>query len=202
MKILFASRVCPKLVNILKNKKINHETEVLKCKTLKSVHKYCVVNHLSGQKTGPLIEKYIIQRGGMCKVNASECIGDSIHNNQNIEIKVSTGGQERNKFNFVQIRPLHDIQYYIFTAYYIDWINIVDEGELFIFIINKPDMVDLLEKYGSYAHGTIYKLGRITRESIGSKQDVEYALRTNYGDKLWSNLLEYRYTKSDLPIEF
>jgi hypothetical protein len=190
------------LLDILNNKNINHSLKILECETLKDAHEYCLVNRLSGQQTGPLIEKFIIHKGGMCKINASECQGDGKYNENFIEIKVSLGGQNRNKFNYVQIRPSHDVEYYILTAYYLDWSNIIDNGELFIFLIKKPNMINLLEKYGSYAHGTIKQLGKISKESILNSSNVEYALRPTYGDDLWSNLLEYRYTKSDLPIEF
>ena len=193
---------CPLLLNILNTKNVDHESEIFKCQTLKSAHKYCLVNRLSGQQTGPLIEKYIRHKGGMCKVNASECCGDVKYNENFIEIKVSLGGKDRNKFNYVQIRPSHTITYYILTAYYLDWTTIEDDGELFVFLIKKPNMINLLEKYGSYAHGTIKQLGKISKESILNSSNVEYALRPTYGDDLWSNLLEYRYTKSDLPIEF
>jgi hypothetical protein len=202
-KLQLLADVCgSQLLDILNNKNINHSLKILECETLKDAHEYCLVNRLSGQQTGPLIEKFIIDKCGMCKVNASECQGDGKYNENFVEIKVSLGGQNRNKFNYVQIRPQHTVEYYILTAYYLDWSNIIDNGELFIFLIKKLDMINLLEKYGSYAHGTIKRLGKITRESILNSSNVEYALRPTYGDDLWSNLLEYRYTKSDLPIEF
>jgi|SaaInl5LU_22_DNA_1037371.scaffolds.fasta_scaffold45750_4 hypothetical protein len=193
---------CPQLEDILKNKNVNHSTKILECETLKCAHKYCVVNHLSGQQSGPAIEKYIIEKNKMEKVSASKCCGDGKYNGKFLEIKVSLGGKDRNKFNYVQIRPSHDIDYYILTAYHLDYTTIDDNGELFIFLIEKPVMVDLLAKHSSYAHGTKAKLGKISRESIMNNTDAEYALRTTYGDALWSDLLEYRYTRSDLPIEF
>jgi len=193
---------CPLLLNILNTKNVDHESEIMKCRTLKSAHKYCLVNRLSGQQTGPSIEKYIRHKGGMHKVKASECRGDVKHNGEHVEVKASLGGQNRTKFNYVQIRPSHNITYYILTAYYLDWTTVENDGELFVFRIKKSDMIDLLEKHGSYAHGTIAKMGQITMDNIMKNTDYEYSLRPTYGDKLWKNLLEYRYTKSDLPIEF
>ena len=196
------SQYSSQLLDILNIKNINHSLKILECETLKDAHEYCLVNHLSGQQTGPLIEKFIIDKSGMCKVNASKCQGDGKYNENFVEIKISLGGKDRNKFNYVQIRPSHTITYYILTAYYLDWTNIEDNGELFIFLIKKMDMINVLEKYGSYAHGTVAKMGQITMDNIMKNTDYEYALRPTYGDKLWKSLLEYRYTKSDLPIEF
>lgn len=203
MKLLFNERISPDILRILKKSQINHSREILNYNDLKDVHKYCVVNELSGQITGPLIESYIISKNFMCKNDASKCIGDATFKSKNIEIKVSTGGTaNRGKFNYVQIRPLHNIDYYIFTAYYLDYSNVLEEGELFVFLIEKSKMIILLEKYGTYAHGTVNKLGKITKQSIQDNHNTEYALRPRYGDKLWSNLLEYRCTNSALPIEF
>lgn len=196
------SQYCSQLIEILNNTGIDHSTKILECGTSKDAHKYCLVNRFNGQKTGPLIEKYLINKYGMCKVNASKCRGDCTFNGINFEIKVSLGGQTRKKFNYVQIRPSHDVGFYMLTAYHLDWNNIGDNGELFMFLIKKSNMIDLLEKYGSYAHGTIDKLGKISRESIMNNTNAEYALRPTYGDALWSNLMEYRWTRSDLPIEF
>ena len=72
----------------------------------------------------------------MEKNNASLCKGDLHHNLMNFEIKISTGGKENNKFNYVQLQMNHDCLY-ILTAYYISIDNVEKEGELFIFKLNK-----------------------------------------------------------------
>ena len=38
---------------------INHEEEILKQTTFKNANIYCVINNISSQKYGPMLEKYI-----------------------------------------------------------------------------------------------------------------------------------------------
>jgi len=180
------------LKNVLKHSKTNHKKNILKETSLKNAHIYCKINKLSGQVTGPLIEMYIKEHYKMNKNNASLCVGDLQYNNTNIELKVSNGGKENNKFNYVQIRLNHKCDY-ILTAYYINEKNINDYGELFIFKLNKDTIKNMIEKYGGYAHGTVKKLGQIKKEDLNDpNNNKEYALRTKYGDKCWNALLEYR----------
>jgi hypothetical protein len=182
-----------KLRNILNLSKCNHKKEIIKqSSNLKDAHIYCKVNQLSGQISGPLIEYYIKNKYNMIKNNSSLCIGDVKYKNKNIEIKISTGGKENDKFNYVQLRINHDCEY-ILTAYYISDENLKKSGELFIFRLNKIYMKNIILKYGSYAHGTIKKLGSITNKDLNNpKNDKEYAIRPKYGDSCWCELLKYR----------
>jgi hypothetical protein len=178
------------LLAILNNLKTNHLNNILEQISLKNAHIYCKINNLSGQITGPLIENFIKIKYGMSKNNASHCNGDLLCGKKNIEIKVSNGGKDHNKFNYVQLRVNHDCEY-ILTAYYISVENINNLGELFIFRLNKDEMINLIIKHGKYAHGTIQKLGKI-EISINDTDNREYALRPKYGDKCWTELLKYR----------
>ena len=182
-----------KLRNILNLSKCNHKKEIFKqSSNIKDAHIYCKINQLSGQISGPLIEYYIKNKYKMIKNNASLCIGDVKHKNKNIEIKISTGGKENNKFNYVQLRVNHNCDY-ILTAYYLSKENLKNMGELFIFRLNKKYMIDIILKFGSYAHGTIQKLGVIKQNDLNNlKNDKEYAIRPKYGDKCWIELLKYR----------
>jgi hypothetical protein len=181
-----------KLKNILGISKCIHKIEIMKQSDIKRAHIYCKINQLSGQVSGPLIEYFIKNKYGMEKNNASLCKGDLHHNLMNFEIKISTGGKENNKFNYVQLRMNHDCVY-ILTAYYISIDNVENEGELFIFKLNKKELKDLIYKYGGYAHGTVQKLGKITEEELDNQEnDKEYAIRPKYGNKCWCELLNYR----------
>jgi hypothetical protein len=182
-----------KLRNILNLSKCNHKKEIFKqSSNIKDAHIYCKINQLSGQISGPLIEYYIKNKYKMIKNNASLCIGDVKHKNKNIEIKISTGGKENNKFNYVQLRVNHNCDY-ILTAYYLSKENLKNMGELFIFRLNKKYMKDIILKFGTYAHGTIQKLGVIKQIDLNNpKNDKEYAIRPKYGDKCWNELLKYR----------
>jgi len=169
-----------------------HTENIIKLETIKQAHMYCKYNNLTGQYTGPILEKYIRLKYKMGKNNASACNGDTNLNGKNFEIKVSNGGKENNKFNYVQIRPTHDCEY-IFTAYYIDYTNLEQLGELFIFYLTKENIKNMILLYGSYAHGTIEKLGKITKNDLDDiNNQKEYSFRPKYGDKCWNYLLQFR----------
>lgn len=128
----------------------------------------------------------------MVRNKPSLCIGDLKYNETDIEIKISNGGKENNKFNYVQLRLNHNC-IYILTAYYINYYNLDNLGDLYIFKLNKEDIKNLIIKYGSYAHGTTGKLGKITAETLNDINNTkEYALRPKYGDKCWNELLRFR----------
>ena len=181
-----------RLHNVLQLSKRKHKTEILNQPDLKNAHIYCKINQLSGQVSGPLIESFIQQKYSMTKNNSSDCIGDLCHNGVNLEIKVSIGGKDHNKFNYVQLRMNH-ICDYLLTAYYISEENVVSGGELFIFKLNKENMKNMIIQYGGYAHGTVQKLGAITEEDLSvPDNDKEYAIRPKFGDKCWNELLRFR----------
>ena len=129
----------------------------------------------------------------MTKNKSSLCIGDLQHNQTNLEIKISMGGKDYNKFNYVQLRMNHNCEY-LLTAYYLSDDNVdTTGGELFIFKLNKTDMKKMILNYGGYAHGTIQKLGPITEADLNdTTNDKEYAIRPKYGDKCWGDLLQLR----------
>lgn len=181
-----------KLKHILSISKCNHKIEIMKQPDIKYAHIYCKINQLSGQVAGPLIEFYIKNKYEMIKNNSSLCIGDLQHNQTNLELKISNGGKENNKFNYVQLRMNHLCEY-ILTAYYINDDNLETMGELFVFKLNKSDIKKIILKYGGYAHGTKQKLGEITQEELENPtNDKEYAIRPKYGDKCWQELLQFR----------
>lgn len=183
------------LINILNNTHINHRQEILKCDSLKTALCYCKIHSLSGQVTGPLIERYIIYKYDLIKNNSSDCIGDIKYNNKDIELKISVGGQTHSHFNFVQIR-LNHVCDYILIAYHISLENVDMLGDMYIFHLSKDDMIKLICDYGTYAHGTIAKLGSITHHSLKTGQlnnsPTEYALRPKFGDKCWKALMHFR----------
>ena len=183
------------LQSFLDSSKMNYKKEIIKQQTLKDAHIYCKINCISGQVSGLLIENYIKQKYNMTKNCASKCIGDLKYRETNIEIKVSNGGQNNNKFNYVQIRTNHDCEY-LFTAYYVHSSNIDSLGELFIFRLTKNDIKPIILKYGGYAHGTVKKLGIITQTDLEDCDNKkEYALRPKYNDGCWNALLQFRIDK-------
>ena len=163
--------------------------------TLKDAHIYCIVNNISAQQYGPLLEKYIRTKFNYIKNNAKDCIGDCSKYNKNIEIKVSLGGRTHTKFNFVQIRPSQRCDY-ILTAYHLSYQNIEDEGELYIFKIPHTEIKNLIVSYGGYAHGTIKENGAISYDAFN--ENKEYAFRPIYNDVCWNALNIFRTSESEL----
>jgi hypothetical protein len=186
------------LKEYLKTSKITHESQIITKETLKLAHIYCILNRLSAQQYGPLLEKFIINKFNFKKNNASAGIGDCSKDNKNVEIKASLGGAENNKFNYVQIRLNHNIDYYLLTAYNISDNNVNNYGDLYIFKLTKSDIIKLIFKYGGYAHGTIKKFGEITMENLNNESDKEYAIRPKLNDKCWNELLNYRISEDEL----
>ena len=181
-----------KLKHMLEESTCNHKIEIMKQVNIKRAHIYCKIHNLPGQVTGPLIEHYIKNIYGMEKNSSSLCTGDLQHNQINFEIKVSNGGKDNKRFNYVQLRMNHRCDY-ILTAYHINYDNIETLGELYIFKLTKLNIKPIILKYGGYAHGTITKLGEITQVDLENPtNDKEYAIRPKYGDKCWNELLHFR----------
>jgi len=122
--------------------------------------------------------------------------GDGHKNGVNYEIKASIHAN-KSKINFVQIRPDHDIHYYIFIAY-----NMYDDadtttGNAHIFKIPSQIVYDLIVRFGGYAHGTCAALGKITSDNIKSR-NCEYALRCDPNAKkgksfdIWNEFMKYK----------
>ncbi len=70
----------------------------------------------------------------------------------NMEVKVSLGSINNETFGFSQLRLAHKVDLYILVAYYINTSNIPDLGEVFIFKLNKSELISFVGK--GYSHGT------------------------------------------------
>ena len=186
------------LLHILKESTIKHQTEIHKCETWKDAHIYCVIRRLSSQQFGPLLEQYVTNKYNFTKNKAKDCTGDCNKQGKSMEIKVSTGGNSRNKFNYVQLRPFHACDEYILTAFHLSFENVMTNGDFYIFKIPKQDMNTLIVNYGGYAHGTVKKLGSITHASLTNTSTMEYAIRPVVGDPCWNTLLKFQIEEKDL----
>lgn len=164
--------MCASLTNIMREKNNNLEL----CQKETNLLKKCIFSkfHLSSNQWSPLLEKHIKTMFNIGKCN-SKTSGDGCSSNRkNIEIKVSLGDQY-GQINFVQLRPDHDIDFYIFLAY-----NLFEgqNGELQWFLCKPDDLYELIPIYGGYAHGSIQQHGKITEENIKGR-NLEYVLRAN-----------------------
>ena len=139
-----------------------------------------------------IIMEQIIKKDLEISNAPNETSGDGSKNEKNYEIKFS--GHDKNcKFNWVQFRPDHNIDYYILIGY-----NLFEGtvGKAYNFKIPAEDLYQLIIDYGGYAHGTNRELGRITKDNLKGR-NCEYALRinpNNLGNKskeLWEKLQTY-----------
>lgn len=187
-----------KLKAHLECSRTDHMVKIMEITNLKDAHIYCVLNNISAQQYGILLERYIINKFNYLKNKADACAGDCFKNGYNIEVKVSLGGVTHSKFNFVQLRPSHGLDYYILTAYHLSLENVESEGELYIFKIPKEDIIKLIVLHGGYAHGTFREHGLITLDSLSIPTNKEYVLRSSFNDRCWNALLPFRISESDL----
>ena len=190
-------------VKILKERltmlKVKHEDNVMKLITLKDAHVYCVIHNVSAQQYGPMLERFIRIKFNYIKNKAEDCIGDCSKDGKNSEVKVSLGGATHTKFNFVQIRPSHDCDTYILTAYHLSFENVDTEGELYVFKVPKEEIKKIIVLYGGYAHGTIKEHGSITLDSLNDEKSIkEYALRPIINDACWKMLISFRVPENTL----
>jgi len=186
------------LINHLNISEKNHYTEIMKIKTLKKAFQYCIINKINSQQYGPLIENYILIKYNFNKNKASLCIGDYNKNKNNYEIKISICCKKSKKFNYVQIRPSHNCQFYILIAYYLSNNNVNNGGELYIFNIPNDKLKEIIFKYGNYAHGTKLKLGDITIETLNDlNNNKEYSIRPTINSNCWNELIKFQILEND-----
>lgn len=125
----------------------------------------------------------------------NEISGDGRKNGKNYEIKASVHGR-KSKLNFVQIRPHHDIDFYLLIAYNMYDKTDDDIGKGYLFNIPADKVYDLVESYGGYAHGTKKQFGSVSKDMMKSHK-LEYALRldpnsvSKKNTDIWKALLQY-----------
>ena len=118
--------------------------------------------------------------------------GDGSKNGKNFEIKFSAH-DKNGKFNWVQFRPDHNIDYYILIGY-----NLFEGtlGKAYNFKVPAEDLYQLIIDYGGYAHGCQDILGVPTKDNLKGR-DCEYAIRVNpnvlvnKSKELWDKLQTY-----------
>ena len=150
----------------------------------------CILSkyYLNPNQWGKLLENSVKEEFGFITTK-DRCSGDCLtkHNKFKIEIKISLGSFD-GQFNFVQIRPAHDINFYLFIIYNH---NIGNFGQLYYLLIPSKELYSLIPEYGGYSHGTIQQNGKI----IEINEKYEYSLRPNFLKSGKSNELFYRLLK-------
>lgn len=122
--------------------------------------------------------------------------GDGIKNGLNYEIKASLH-DAKSKINIRQIRPHHNVDYYIIVC-----LNVFggNHGEAFILKVPSKTIYKLVLQYGGYTHGTIQRNGVITAETLSDDSlDFEYSLSADpnannntKSKQLWLELIKYK----------
>lgn len=161
--------------------------------------------YLSSNKWSLLLENHIKQIFNL-KSKLDNNSGDAVSpGGKRIEIKVSLGDSS-GKFNFVQLRPHHHIDYYIFLVY-----NMYDGdiGSIYWFLCEADELYRLIPEYGGYSHGTVDTLGAISIASLYNGNDKkEYSLRPSpvmnacsKPRKLWDEMVSNFQVSKDTIIE-
>ena len=181
-----------------KEKESNKEQNIAEINKMPTLTGKCIMAHvfLSPQST---VMESIIRNDLNIEGPENETSGDGRKDGVNYEIKVSLHAKG-GKINFVQIRPDHNVNAYIFMSYNMYENENENEkekvGMAHIFNVPANKLYELIVLYGGYAHGTLSKLGKITNENIKGR-NCEYALRCNPNAKkgksleIWKELLKY-----------
>lgn len=157
------------------------------------------------QKWGPILERSLMDSFDLTRSTSSNEGDCTSRNGSKIEIKVSLGASNGSA-NFVQIRPDHNIDYYLLMVYDMYANNI---GELYLILMKSDEMYALLPKYGTYAHGTNGELDKISADNIKGR-NREYALRPrilpsrkqNKYVALWKKMIEFKKTHDEIARIF
>lgn len=163
------------LVNNMKNT-INYVNII---KNEQNLLKKCILckSYLSSNQWSILLENTVKEKFNILKkINNTSGDGISV-NNKTIEIKISLGSTN-GQFSFVQLRPGHSLDYYLFLIYNINDNN-TELGKISWFLCKPHELYELLPQYGNYAHGTLLNNGKITIDSIYKNTHLEYSLRPN-----------------------
>lgn len=180
----------------------NAKTYFDMCISERDLFKKCILckKHLTPSQWSCVLEEHVKHVLNIGK-RTDNISGDGCSRSlkYNIEIKVSLGDL-RGNLHFVQLRPDHKIDFYVFLVY-----NLF-EGELgknYWFVCKPHELYKLLPEYGGYAHGTIKQLGKITVDNIFGR-NCEYALRPHpngkkqtKGGQLWDMFLKRFHVSFD-----
>jgi len=174
-----------KIVNLMKvQDQLDKQEKLRKINNAKTLTEKCILARQFLPPTSTDFEHIIRTDLGIDK-KIDEVSGDGVKNNKNSEIKASLHAN-KSKVNFVQIRPDHNIDFYILVTY-----NMYENdtiGQAHIYNVPSDDMYKLVSDYGSYAHGTILKNGKITIENMKGR-NLEYCLRYDPNSKSEKNQL-------------
>ena len=154
----------------------------------------CILNRERNSPNSDVFEK-VIKHDLQLENAPDKMSGDASKNGFNIEIKCSTHAKH-STFNFVQIRPDHNVHFYLFVGYNLWHADGQADalGKEYLFKIPSEDLYNMVVEHGGYAHGSKMVLPAITLATMKGN-GYEYALRVNpnAGKRvLWNKLLKYK----------
>ena len=153
----------------------------------------CILNREYNSPTSDVFEQ-VIKHDLKLENAPDKMSGDASINGLNIEIKCSTHAKH-SSFNFVQIRPDHNVQCYLFVGYNLWHADAL--GKEYLFKIPSEDLYKIVVEHGGYAHGSKTALPAITLATMKGN-GYEYALRVDPNTRgrckqmLWDKLLKYK----------
>jgi len=162
----------------------------------KTLLEKCILSREHSDRNSDIFERVI--KHDLKLYNAPDKLsGDASKNGVNIEIKCSTHSKNCT-FNYVQIRPDHNVQYYLLVGY--NLFHTDPLGKEYMFKIPSEDLYQIIVEHGHYAHGSKMNLPSIITLANMKGNGYEYALRVNPNAKkngtkqsrLWETLLKYK----------
>ena len=183
---------------LIVEKKNNRESfinEILQLPDFRSVAITAKLN-LPSQSYGEVIQRWFKDKFGWDSISASDTSGDVKVFGYNVEVKASVSDDGR-KYNYVQIRLTHDIDYYFLPTFNC----VTDTG--YLFLLDHSEMEDMVSNYGGYAHGCIKDNGEV-RDNLKNPHKL-FAIRPTFdakglGNKAWRSLLQYNKFSTEEEI--
>ncbi len=140
---------------------------------------YKISSVLSTQSRSPLWENYFIKKHDCERVNKNEDRGDFEKNGRYYEYK-SSGSNQNNSVNILQIRPWQDCDYIIQS---------ISDDRATTFVLTHAEMMLEMERLkASPIHGT--------SKALEDNKTIEYGMRVKRGSADWDRWIN-SYRKAD-----
>ena len=140
---------------------------------------YKISSVLSTQSRSPLWENYFIKKHDCERVSKNEDRGDFKKNGRYYEYK-SSGSNQNNSVNILQIRPWQDCDYIIQS---------ISDDRATTFVLTHAEMMLEMDRLkASPIHGT--------RKALEDNKTIEYGMRVKRGSTDWDRWIS-NYRKED-----
>ena len=142
---------------------------------------YKISSVLSTQSRSPLWENYFIKKHGCERVKTNENRGDFKKNGRYYEYK-SSGDNQNNSVNMLQIRPWQDCDYIIQS--------ISDDRATTFVLAHAEMMLEMKRLKASSAHGT--------KEVVADNRKIEYRMTLKRGSADWDRWISNYCKEGDI----